>query len=111
MVWQANRSRRKDGEEAPENSGDIRSLPYLITISVVTSIDALAVGLSFSVLGHPIWGPAAVIGAVTFIICIAGFWAGRRAGALLGKWAELTGGLILIGIGLKILIEHLIAGN
>ena len=90
-----------------DSAGDIRSLSALLTLSVATSIDALAVGLSFSVLGHGIWFPAAIIGIITFTVCITGFEFGRRIGALLGKWAGIAGGLVLIGIGVKILVEHL----
>jgi putative Mn2+ efflux pump MntP len=103
------------GAGQPEKTGpargggapnDIRSLPYLLTLSAATSIDALAVGLSFSILGQKIWGPAALIGAITFLVCMIGFEAGRRIGVLLRKWAVIAGGLILIGIGVKILLEH-----
>ena len=92
-----------DREKSP---GDIRSLPYLLTLSVATSIDALAVGLSFSILSQGIWEPAAIIGSITFLVCMIGFEAGQRIGILLRKWAVIAGGLILIGIGLKILLEH-----
>jgi putative Mn2+ efflux pump MntP len=86
---------------------DIRSLSHLLTLSLATSIDALAVGLSFSFLGHAIWLPAAIIGCITFTVCFAGFEIGRRIGSLFEKWAGLAGGIVLIGIGAKILIEHL----
>jgi putative Mn2+ efflux pump MntP len=76
---------------------------------VATSIDAMAVGISFSILGQGIWGNAAIIGAITFFVCLAGFEFGRRIGLLLEKWAQIAGGIILIGIGLKILLEHLTA--
>jgi putative Mn2+ efflux pump MntP len=87
-------------------SHDIRSLPYLLTLSVATSIDALAVGLSLSILGRDIWKPAAIIGVITFLVCMIGFEAGRRIGVLLRKWAVIAGGLILIGIGVNILLGH-----
>jgi putative Mn2+ efflux pump MntP len=106
--------RRTGDRECPEETpaggkgGDIRSLPYLLTLSVATSIDALAVGLSFSMLGRGIWAPAAVIGGVTFVVCLLGFEFGRRIGRVLEKWAGLAGGLVLAGIGVKILLEHLL---
>jgi hypothetical protein len=93
-----------------EPGGDIRNLWTLLTLSAATSIDALAVGVSFSLLDQGIWLNAAVIGAVTMLICLAGFEFGRRIGRLFEKWAGAAGGLMLIGIGTKILIEHLIAG-
>ena len=89
-------------------SGDIRNLSSLLILSVATSIDALAVGLSFSILSHGIWLPALGIGAITFIICLIGFEFGRRIGGHLDKWAGIAGGLILVAIGVKILIEHLV---
>ena len=90
------------------SSGDIRGLFCLFTLALATSIDALAVGVSFSVLGHPIWFPAAVIGGVAFTVCLLGFEFGRLVGALFEKWAGIIGGLVLIGIGTKILIERLV---
>jgi putative Mn2+ efflux pump MntP len=103
------------GETAPDASAaradDITSLPYLLTVAFATSIDALAVGLSFGVLGHSLWLPAGIIGVVTFVVCLAGFALGKRAGLALGKYAQIAGGLVLIGIGVKILAEHLLTGK
>jgi manganese efflux pump family protein len=90
---------------------DVRDIRTLLTLSVATSIDALAVGLSFSLLGTSVWGPAATIGGITFAVCLAGFEFGKRIGSVLERWAETIGGLVLIGIGLKILIEHLLIGK
>jgi putative Mn2+ efflux pump MntP len=74
-------------------------------------MDALAVGVSLSFLKQGIWTNAALIGIVTFFVCLAGFAFGRRLGLLFEKWAGTAGGLILIGIGVKILLEHLFPGN
>ncbi|MDR2404336.1 MAG: manganese efflux pump MntP family protein, partial [Spirochaetaceae bacterium] len=76
------------------------------------SIDALAVGISFNVLAqNNIWMAAAVIGGITFAVCLTGFEFGVRLrqgiGFVFEKWAPVAGGLILIAIGLKILVEHL----
>ncbi|MCF7808946.1 MAG: manganese efflux pump MntP family protein [Candidatus Marinimicrobia bacterium] len=79
----------------------------LITLSVATSIDALAVGLSFSLLDVSIWLPCLLIGMITLILSIAATQIGKVAGRFLGKQVEVLGGLILIGIGLRILITHL----
>jgi manganese efflux pump family protein len=89
---------------------DIRSFRTLMVLSVATSIDALAVGLYYSVLGAPILGPAAVIGVVTFAICLFGVEFGKRIGARFERWAELAGGIVLVGLGIKILAEHLAKG-
>jgi len=82
----------------------------LFVLAVATSIDALAVGLSFSLLGMTILMPVLVIGAVTFAISFAGVYAGNRFGHLFENKIEIAGGVILIAIGLKILIEHLMGG-
>ncbi|NQT64815.1 MAG: manganese efflux pump, partial [FCB group bacterium] len=72
-----------------------------------TSIDALAVGLSFSVLHVQIVNPVIIIGIVTFLLSLLGVYLGGKFGSLFENKIEFIGGIILIGIGLKILIEHL----
>jgi putative Mn2+ efflux pump MntP len=86
---------------------DIRDPLTLLNLSVATSIDALAVGISLSIMGQNIWFSAALIGGITFLVCFSGFEFGRRLGGLFRKGARIAGGLILIGIGVKILAEHL----
>lgn len=88
--------------------GDVRNFWTLMVLSVATSVDALAVGLSYSVLGTPILLPAAVIGIVTFGLCAVGIEFGKRIGARFERWAELGGGIVLVGIGVKILLEHIV---
>jgi putative Mn2+ efflux pump MntP len=73
---------------------------------LATSIDALAVGLSLGMLGVSIWLPAGVIGLVAGILTLTGMLLGRRVGSLWGKRVEVFGGLILIGIGVRIVLEH-----
>jgi putative Mn2+ efflux pump MntP len=80
----------------------------LVTQSVATSIDALAVGLSFALLQTYIATPIIIIGIVTFILSLIGFFFGNNAGKLLGNRIKIVGGLILIGIGIRILIEHIV---
>jgi putative Mn2+ efflux pump MntP len=79
----------------------------LLILSVATSIDALAVGLSLSFLKIAIAIPALVIGTVTFLLTLLGVFVGSRVGHFFEKKIEILGGLMLIGIGIKILIEHL----
>lgn len=83
----------------------------LLTMSLATSIDALIVGVSFAFLEIPdipaMLLPVFIIGSVTFIMSMLGILFGKKAGAKLGKRMEMLGGIILIGIGLKILLEHL----
>lgn len=79
----------------------------LFVLSVATSIDALAVGLSLGVLRVQIWYPAFVIGVVAAALTALGMHLGCRFGAMLGRHVEVIGGLVLVGIGVKILVEHL----
>ena len=79
----------------------------LVVLSFATSLDALAVGLSFGALGVPVLLPAAIIGVVCFSVTLAGAKIGPVIGKLAGEWAEAAGGVVLILIAVKILIEHL----
>jgi putative Mn2+ efflux pump MntP len=116
MAIESLRPAKKPGKNSAPGGGagktaDIRSLGPLLAVSLATSIDALAVGVSFSLLDQGIWCNAFIIGVVTFLCCMSGFEFGRRVGRLFEKWAGLAGGLMLIGVGAKILLEHLIRGN
>lgn len=101
MVWES-------FSEKEEKEAHISHGWTLITLSFATSIDALAVGLSFAFLDVNIWFAASMIGIVAFLATILAFLIGMKVSGVLGKRAELIGGLVLIGIGLKILIEHLL---
>ena len=72
-----------------------------------TSIDALAAGISFAVVDVTIWYPAAVIGVVTAALTLLGMLFGSRIGSRAGRRMRALGGLVLVGIGVKILVEHL----
>lgn len=87
---------------------DCRHLPTLLIMAFATSVDALAVGISFACLKVSIIRPALIIGAITFAVCLAGVYAGNRSGRFLGDKLELAGGIILIGIGIKIAVEHVV---
>jgi manganese efflux pump family protein len=91
--------------EAPK--GDPTRRWSLVVLSVATSIDALAVGLSLALIGASVWGPALVIGVVAGLMTLLGLGLGRRVGARLGPPAEILGGVVLIGIGVRIVVEHL----
>lgn len=81
----------------------------ILVLGVATSIDALAVGFSFSLLpGLNIYFSIVVIGVVTFILSSIGVYLGNKVGQLLGAKAEYAGGIILIGMGINILLQHLI---
>jgi putative Mn2+ efflux pump MntP len=80
----------------------------LLLLSVATSIDALAVGLSFSLLRVSITVPVMVIGVVTFVLSLAGFNFGNKLESFFSRKVKVIGGIVLIGIGIKILLEHLL---
>ena len=79
----------------------------LIILSIATSIDALAVGFSLAILGVDIWYPGVIIGIITAVISFIGIKLGSRLGKTFGKRMEFIGGLILLAIGIKILIDHI----
>ncbi len=95
------------GADAEAGNRDPTRGVSLVLLSVATSVDALAVGLSLGVLGVRIWYPAAVIGVVTCGLTAAGMRLGRVLGRAVGNRMEVAGGLVLVGIGVKILAEHL----
>lgn len=97
-------------EEAERKAANCLSFTTLLMLALATSIDALAVGLSLSFLKVFILWPALIIGAVTFTISLAGVGVGYKFGHFHEKRMELLGGLILIGIGIKIAAEHWMRG-
>jgi putative Mn2+ efflux pump MntP len=103
MLWESVR-----GEDENRKRTDItRGIP-LLTLSIATSIDSLGVGLSLAFVESKVWLAALIVGSVCFLITAAGFYTGRRIGGWLGRWADALGGLVLIGIGVRILITHLL---
>ena len=96
--------------ESAEKNLNPANVGVLLTLSVATSIDALAIGVTLSLLSSSIILAAAFIGLVTFSLSYAGVAIGKRFGHFFESKIEIIGGLILIGIGLKILIQHLMAG-
>ncbi len=90
------------------NTGDLLGLGNLIMFTVAVSIDALAVGLSFSLEKLSIWVPSLYMGAGTLIFTIIGLNIGNRTGQLFGKRAQIFGGLILILIGVRIVVTHML---
>lgn len=91
-------------EEAPR---DLYGLKVMFVLAVATSIDALAVGVTLPMLDAPLVLSLVTIGVTTAALSALGLFAGRRFGALLGKRLDVAGGLVLIGLGVKILVEHL----
>ncbi len=91
------------GEESAVCSTQVR---LLLVLAIATSIDALAAGVSFAFMSLNIWTSVMTIGLITFCLCTMGAALGKRAGAALGSRAQIAGGIILIAMGIKILIEH-----
>jgi len=83
------------------------SAKTLVTLGIATSIDAMAIGVTFAFLQTDIYTAAGIIALVTFALCVAAVYIGKKLGSLLESKAEMLGGLILIGLGFKILLEHL----
>ena len=101
MLWQAR------SDEGSENRSDPTRGLMLVTLSVATSIDALAVGFSMAFLGISIGVPSVVIGAVAAAMTVIGMRFGSRFGKKGSQWAQLLGGVVLIAIGIRILVWHL----
>ncbi|MDD1714671.1 MAG: manganese efflux pump MntP family protein [Methanoregulaceae archaeon] len=97
---------RDGGGESPP---DIFSLPTVILLAVATSIDALAIGISFAFLQVSPILPAVVIGVIAAGVSVIGVFAGGKAGRVLGRRVDIIGGVILILIGIRILVEHTMA--
>lgn len=103
MIWESFRS-----SHSHSKSMDITRGFSLLALSVATSIDALAVGLSFAFVEVSIALASLTIGMVAFVVTTIGFLLGRRAGRLVGKRAEAIGGIVLIAIGLRIVLSHVL---
>jgi putative Mn2+ efflux pump MntP len=88
---------------------EITSYWLILSLSIATSIDALMIGVSFAFLQVSMFTTVIIIGGITLFISMVGFRMGKSLGSVFGRSAEMVGGIVLIGIGTKILIEHLIA--
>lgn len=86
---------------------DFDKLTTLIVLGIATSIDALTVGFSFAIINYNIYISSIIFGIQTGFTAMVGMLVGKKVGSKLGRRSEIIGGLILIGIGTKILIEHL----
>lgn len=100
-------SRHHDESGHNNHRGDPSKGFSLVMLSTATSIDALAVGLSFAVLDVAIWYPCLIIGVVTAALSLIGVMLGSRLGHKFGRKIEVAGGLVLFAIGLKILFDYL----
>ncbi len=93
-----------DEEKPADSSFGFRTM---LILAIATSIDALALGISFAFLGTPLWRSVALIGVTTFAFSAVGLLIGKKVGNHFHKGAQILGGAILIAIGVKILLEHL----
>jgi manganese efflux pump family protein len=98
MLWEARREKNAESGKDPT-----RGLT-LLTLSLATSLDALAVGVSMALVGVSVWAPSVIIGLVTAALTAAGISLGGRIGSRWARWAEAAGGIVLILIGLKVLL-------
>lgn len=96
----------RENGESEEDDGCL-NLKELFVLAVATSIDALAVGVTFAFIGTDIAPAVGIIGVTTFLLSLAGVFIGHRFGLRFKSKAELAGGAVLVLIGLKILLEHL----
>lgn len=104
MLWQV-----ATGEEEKLVRDPTRGW-LMVTLSVATSIDAFAVGLSMAFLGVDAWAPSLIIGLITGTLVMIGIRSGHHIGGRYGKVAQIVGGLVLIGIGLRIVLAHALGG-
>lgn len=101
MIYEAFKLEEAETPNNPLQAG------VLLILGIATSIDALAVGVTFAMIQVAIALPAAVIGLVTFLLCVIGVYIGNAFGHFFEKKIEIFGGVVLIAIGIKILIQHL----
>jgi putative Mn2+ efflux pump MntP len=92
---------------AAEDESELFRIGVLLMLALATSIDALAVGVTLPLLGAPLLLSLVTIGVTTAVFSAGAVLVGRRFGSMLGKRLDIAGGLVLIGLGTKILIEHL----
>ena len=101
----ANMIRESFGEEEGQSAS--MTPQAMFPLAIATSIDSLAVGVTFALLTIRIIPAVLTIGCITFVLSAAGVWIGNRFGGKLGSRAEMIGGVVLILLGLKILLEHI----
>ena len=106
MLWEAFHHEQQQAL----SEADAFGLKVLLLLAIATSIDALAAGFTLPLLGAPLGVSVLTIGVTTAILSALGLFAGHRFGAALGSRLDALGGLVLIGLGVKTLVEHLSAG-
>lgn len=109
MLWEAREAPRRadESENTGQDKGDPFGFRVMCVLAVATSIDALAVGVSLPLLHAPFVRTLATIGVTTAVLSGVGLFAGRRFGAMLGNRLDAFGGLVLLGLGVKLLVQGL----
>lgn len=124
MLWEARKAPGEDGarigeaeteaqahaEAEAQGEAELFGLKVMLALGVATSLDAFAAGFTLPMLDAPLLASLAIIGVTTAVLSAAGLFAGRRFGAALGQRLDAVGGLVLIGLGTKILVSHLSGG-
>jgi len=105
MLWEAFST--DDDESDAENNSSRSYWMVLFIAAIATSIDAAAAGLTLDLFSTPVWLSCLVIGLVTTVLCVPAYWFAAKIGSRIGHFAEAAGGVVLIGLGAKILLEHL----
>ena len=103
MLWEARSPKSAEAGAA----ADLYGIRVMLVLAVATSIDALAAGITLPVLGAPLALSLVTIGVTAAVLSGVGLFAGRRFGAALGSRLDVVGGVVLIGLGVKVLLEHL----
>lgn len=106
MIWDAF---HEDDSEEERSESTRQFLVGLLVLSIATSIDAFVTGISFAMAGMGIWLAAAVIGVTTTVLSFLGTIIGNKFGSRFEKWATVAGGVCLMLLGIKVLVEHLLA--
>jgi len=106
MLWEA--ATHKDIPGAPLPRLDPR---VLLALAVATSLDVFAVGITLPLLRAPLWLTVSMLGGVTAAMSAVGVWLGRRFGARVGRRLDAFGGIVLVGLAVRVLVEHLTQGR
>ncbi|HEY6724361.1 MAG TPA: manganese efflux pump MntP family protein [Polyangiaceae bacterium] len=105
MLWEAREA--ADPATPAGSDPDLFATHVLVVLAIATSIDALAAGITLPILGAPMLFSLASIGLITAVLSALGMLLGRRFGGILGRRLDAFGGVVLVGLGTKILVEHL----
>lgn len=106
MLWEA-RGGADRTSPVPSAEADLFATRVLVLLAIATSIDALAAGITLPMLGAPLLFSLVSIGVITAVLSALGMLLGQRFGGMLGRRLDVFGGLVLVGLGTKILFEHL----